>query len=85
MKDYEKNAAIRRAKAELALQLGRIREEAHDRMKQHVEAESLRAINDGRVFNADEVGKAATAFGIEPWTTGVRALEYKAPAKARKR
>ena len=88
MKDYDKRACERRARAELALVISRIKDEAHDRMKAFIDAACATAIKDGRALNVDEVGTNAAAYGGEPWGVNSKpALEHKPSraSKARKR
>ncbi len=86
MKDYDKRACERRARAELALVISRIRDEAHDRMKAFIDAACANAIKDGRALNVDEVGTNAAAYGGEPWGVSSKpAIEHKPDRKARKR
>ena len=86
MKDYDKRACERRARAELALVISRIKDEAHDRMKAYIDAVIANAIKDGRAFNVDEVGTNAAAYGGDPWGVSSKpALEHQPARKARKR
>lgn len=86
MKDYDKNAAVRRARMETALVFRRIQDEMFDRIKEYIDVASAKCIADGRVFNADQVGKDAAAHGAAPWSIGAtKAIEHKPPRKARKR
>lgn len=86
MKDYEKSAATRRARMETVLVMKRIQDELFDRIKEYIDAATKKALTDGIAFDADEVGKAAAAYGAEPWSfTSKPALEHQPVGKARKR
>ena len=89
MKDYAKNAAVRRGRVEITLEFRAIQEQMFDRMKDYIDAASAKAITDGRPFDANEVGKDAAAFAAEPWggISSKPALEHKPSrtGKARKR
>jgi hypothetical protein len=86
MKDYDKNAAVRRARMETALVFRRIQDEMFDRIKQYIDTAHAKSITDGSSFNADQVGKDAASFGAEPWSIGAKpAIAHKPDRKARKR
>ncbi len=85
MKDYAKNAAVRRARVEVTLVFREIQEQIFDRVKEYIDGASAKAITDGSPFDANEVGKAAAAYGSEPWggISSKPALEHK-PSRASK-
>ncbi len=87
MKDYDKNAAKRRMRAEIVLEFQKIQEQMFDRAYAYIEGAMTKAITDGSLINADQIGKDAAHYGAQPWGgLGARpAIEHKPARKPRKR
>ncbi len=86
MKDYDKRAAQRRARAECALVWADIRDQLMDRAMAYIDNLANKAITDGSKFDAHQVGKDAAEYGAQPWSlASAPAIEHQPAKKPRKR